>query len=69
MNFRTLDDFSFKGKTVLVRADLNSPFDEKKKKISDKEVPVAPGTCKRRMYLNISAFFCRIPVWRVKRER
>ncbi|MCX8197412.1 MAG: phosphoglycerate kinase [Candidatus Micrarchaeota archaeon] len=30
---KTLDDFDFKGKTVFVRVDLNSPVDEKTKKI------------------------------------
>lgn len=33
--FHTLDDFEFKGKTVLVRVDINSPIDFKTKKITD----------------------------------
>lgn len=36
-NFYTLDDFNFKDKTVLVRVDINSPFDEQTGKIIDNE--------------------------------
>jgi phosphoglycerate kinase len=31
----TLDDFEFRGKTVLCRLDLNSPFDQTKKRLRD----------------------------------
>jgi phosphoglycerate kinase len=37
MKFHTLDDFDFKDKTVLVRVDINSPWDDEKKKIMDNE--------------------------------
>ncbi|MEM2146323.1 MAG: phosphoglycerate kinase [Candidatus Jordarchaeaceae archaeon] len=33
--FYTMDDFEFKGKTVLVRIDINSPIDLETKKITD----------------------------------
>ncbi len=32
-NFSTLDDFNFKNKTVILRVDINSPYNEKTKKI------------------------------------
>lgn len=42
-NFLTLDDFDFKNKTVLVRVDINVPYDIKKKKVemSDRLVEAA----------------------------
>jgi len=36
-DFLTLDDIDVKGKTVLIRVDINSPFDSSTKKISDNE--------------------------------
>ncbi|GAF99347.1 unnamed protein product, partial [marine sediment metagenome] len=36
MNIKTLDDFSFKNKRVLVRVDLNSPVVNKKIKLSER---------------------------------
>ena len=33
--FLTLDDFDFRGKTVLLRVDFNSPVDPETKKILD----------------------------------
>jgi phosphoglycerate kinase len=36
-DFLTLDDVDVKDKTVLIRVDINSPFDESTKKISDNE--------------------------------
>jgi phosphoglycerate kinase len=43
----TIDSFDFRGKTVLVRVDLNSPYDAKKKKILDDErIKCAPVTIK-----------------------
>ncbi len=33
--FKTIDDFDFKGKTVLVRVDFNSPVDPETKKVLD----------------------------------
>jgi phosphoglycerate kinase len=36
-DFLTLDDVDVKGKTVLIRVDINSPFDPSTKKISDNE--------------------------------
>ncbi|MEM3587056.1 MAG: phosphoglycerate kinase, partial [Candidatus Jordarchaeaceae archaeon] len=33
--FYTLDDFEFRGKTALVRIDINSPIDLTTKKITD----------------------------------
>ncbi|MEM5777373.1 MAG: phosphoglycerate kinase [Candidatus Aenigmatarchaeota archaeon] len=33
MKFKTLDDYDFKNKTVLLRVDINLPYDEKTKKI------------------------------------
>lgn len=35
VGFLTIDDFSFKNKTALVRVDFNSPLDPKTKKITD----------------------------------
>lgn len=35
--FKTIDDFDVAGKTVLVRVDINSPFDAKSGKIEDNE--------------------------------
>lgn len=35
--YLTMDDFNFEGKTVLLRVDVNSPYDERTKKISDSE--------------------------------
>jgi len=32
-----MDDFDFRGKTVLLRVDVNSPYDERTKKISDSD--------------------------------
>ena len=32
-DFLTMDDFDFKEKTVLLRVDINSPYDEHEKKI------------------------------------
>lgn len=37
MKFYTLDDVDLKGKSVLLRVDINSPYDEKKKSIRDSE--------------------------------
>ena len=37
MNVLTLDDVDVKGKAVLIRVDVNSPFDEKTGKISDND--------------------------------
>ena len=35
--FKTLDDVEVKGKTVIVRVDLNSPIDPETKRIQDNE--------------------------------
>lgn len=35
--YLTIDDFNLKGKTVLLRVDVNSPYDKTTKKISDSE--------------------------------
>jgi len=35
--YLTMDDFNLEGKTVLLRVDVNSPYDERTKKISDSE--------------------------------
>lgn len=35
--YLTMDDFNFEGKTVLLRVDVNSPYDEGTKEISDSE--------------------------------
>ncbi|MCS7093704.1 MAG: phosphoglycerate kinase [Candidatus Aenigmarchaeota archaeon] len=35
MKFFTMDDFDFSGKTVLVRVDINSPYDTNSKKLID----------------------------------
>lgn len=35
--YLTMDDFDFKGRTVLLRVDVNSPYDERTGKISDSE--------------------------------
>ena len=34
-DYRTLDDFDYRGKTVLLRVDINSPIDPKTKKITN----------------------------------
>jgi len=45
MQIPSLDSFDFNNKTVLVRLDLNSPYDAKKKKIHDDErIMQAPKT-------------------------
>ncbi len=37
MPYLTMDDYEFKGKTVLVRSDLDSPYDKKTKQLMDNQ--------------------------------
>ena len=45
--WKTIDDVDLKGKTVLVRVDLNAPIDKKGKVVDDTRIRAGEKTIKK----------------------